>query len=185
MNTSTVVIPGSTSRVIRIVRYPGARASISWLPAGSESLGLNVPRPTTVAVSAAGAPSRRTSIRPGPEPGSVEGHTHSVPVRESSGPGTSGGCDVTPAKGAKDENAPPAAMQRANSMNHDGAGQNVLYNGAVTFQCCRSLLASNLLSVTPPMPMVVLMAVIPASANARQLSLSQNERLDRESLLAR
>src|SRR5207249_10863974 len=42
-------------------------------PAGSESLGLNVPRPTTVAVSAAGAPSRRTSIRPGPEPGSVEG----------------------------------------------------------------------------------------------------------------
>ena len=50
-------------------------------------------------------------------------------------PGTSGAYDVTPAKGPKDDNAPPAVMRRANSMNHDGAGQNVLYgDGHVAFQ---------------------------------------------------
>jgi prepilin-type processing-associated H-X9-DG protein len=50
-------------------------------------------------------------------------------------PGGVGAYDVTPAKGPRDENAPPAVMQRANSMNHDGAGQNVLYgDGHVAFQ---------------------------------------------------
>ena len=49
-------------------------------------------------------------------------------------PGGVGACDVTPAKGPRDENAPPQMMMRANSMNHDGAGQNVLYgDGHVAF----------------------------------------------------
>src|SRR5438093_116965 len=37
-------------------------------------------------VGDAGVPSEGTSMRPGPEPGSVDGHTHSVRTRASSGP---------------------------------------------------------------------------------------------------
>jgi prepilin-type processing-associated H-X9-DG protein len=50
-------------------------------------------------------------------------------------PGTFGESDVTPAKGPKDETAAQDAMRKANSMNHRGDGQNVLYgDGHVEFQ---------------------------------------------------
>jgi len=49
-------------------------------------------------------------------------------------PGTFGDSDVTPAKGPKDQTANAAAMQKGNSMNHRGVGQNVLYgDGHVEF----------------------------------------------------
>jgi type II secretory pathway pseudopilin PulG len=50
-------------------------------------------------------------------------------------PGTFGASDVTPAKGPKDETAAPDVMRKANSMNHRGDGQSVLYgDGHVEFQ---------------------------------------------------
>ncbi len=42
-------------------------------------------------------------------------------------PGTFGESDVTPAKGPADDKAAAALMQKANSMNHRGMGQNVLF----------------------------------------------------------
>jgi prepilin-type processing-associated H-X9-DG protein len=57
------------------------------------------------------------------------------PIAADMNPGTFGDSDVTPAKGPKDESAPAALMRKANSMNHRGDGQNVLYgDGHVEFQ---------------------------------------------------
>src|SRR5205814_10279898 len=50
-------------------------------------------------------------------------------------PGTFGESDVTTAKGPKDEKSNQAGMRKANSMNHRGDGQSVLYgDGHVEFQ---------------------------------------------------
>jgi type II secretory pathway pseudopilin PulG len=50
-------------------------------------------------------------------------------------PGTFGESDATTAKGPKDATAPQADMRKANSMNHRGDGQNVLYgDGHCEFQ---------------------------------------------------
>lgn len=49
-------------------------------------------------------------------------------------PGTVGESDVTTAKGPKDQKAPLADMMKANSLNHRGEGQNVLFgDGHVEF----------------------------------------------------
>jgi hypothetical protein len=49
-------------------------------------------------------------------------------------PGTFGESDVTPAKGPKDATAAQDAMRKANSLNHRGDGQSVLYgDGHVEF----------------------------------------------------
>jgi prepilin-type processing-associated H-X9-DG protein len=49
-------------------------------------------------------------------------------------PGTFGESDVTPAKGPRDETAPVANMRKANSMNHRGDGENILFgDGHVEF----------------------------------------------------
>jgi prepilin-type processing-associated H-X9-DG protein len=49
-------------------------------------------------------------------------------------PGTFGDSDVTPVKGPVDQSTPAAMMRKANSLNHRGDGQNVLFgDGHVEF----------------------------------------------------
>jgi prepilin-type processing-associated H-X9-DG protein len=50
-----------------------------------------------------------------------------IAIAADMNPGTFGESDVTPAKGPKDPSAPAAEMRKANSLNHRGDGQNVLY----------------------------------------------------------
>jgi type II secretion system protein G len=58
-----------------------------------------------------------------------------MPIVADMNPGTFGECDVTPKNGPKDETVEFASMRKANSMNHRGEGQNVLYgDGHVEFQ---------------------------------------------------
>lgn len=50
-----------------------------------------------------------------------------IAIMADMNPGTVGDFDVTPKTGPKDETAAVATMRKANSMNHRGTGQNVLY----------------------------------------------------------
>jgi type II secretory pathway pseudopilin PulG len=50
-------------------------------------------------------------------------------------PGNADGADPTTVKGPKDANAPGEVMRKANSLNHRGVGQNVLYgDGHIQFE---------------------------------------------------
>jgi len=56
------------------------------------------------------------------------------PLIADMNPGTFGESDVTPAKGPADEKAPQALLDKGNSVNHRGRGQNILFgDGHVAF----------------------------------------------------